>query len=60
MMFEHDFYIASFYYKTKEYWAAKQRLVKMIPAYPYIRGKDKVFLYLAKTLIEGLKAHSYP
>jgi outer membrane protein assembly factor BamD len=49
MMFEHDFYIAHFYYKTKEYWAAKKRLLKMIPKYPYIRGKDSVLLYLAKT-----------
>jgi len=49
MMFEHDFYIAAFYYKTKEYWAAEQRFVKMIPAYPYNRQKDKVLWYLAKT-----------
>ena len=49
MMFEHDFYIAYFYYKTKEYWAAKQRLLKMIPAYPYAGKKDNVLLYLAKT-----------
>lgn len=49
MMFEHDFYIAAFYYKTKEYWAAQQRLVKMIPAYPLNRKKDKVLWYLAKT-----------
>ena len=49
MLFEHDFYIAYFYYKTKEYWAAKQRLLKMIPAYPYVGEKDSVLFYLAKT-----------
>jgi outer membrane protein assembly factor BamD len=49
MMFEHDFSIAHFYYRTKEYWAAKQRFLKMIPAYPNIREKDNVLFYLAKT-----------
>jgi outer membrane protein assembly factor BamD len=59
MMFEHDFYIAHFYYKTKKYWAAKQRFLKMIPQYPYIREKDSVLMYLAKTyqhLNEGVEA----
>ena len=49
MLFEHDFYIAHFYYKTKEYWAARQRFLQMIPAYPYSREKDTVLYYLAKT-----------
>ena len=51
MMFEHDFYIAYFYFKTKEYWAAEKRLLKMVPEYPYIREIDKVLLYLAKTYL---------
>jgi len=49
MLFEHDFYIAHFYYKTKEYWAARERFVHMLPDYPYSRRKDTVLYYLAKT-----------
>ena len=49
MLFDHDFHIAHFYYKTKQYWAARQRFVKLIPEYPYVRGKDSVLFYLAKT-----------
>lgn len=48
-MFEHDFYIGHFYYKTGEYWAAKERFLKILPQYPYVKGKDKVFFYLGKT-----------
>lgn len=58
-LFEHDFYIGHFYYKTKEYWAAKERFLKILSDYPYAREKDKVFFYLGKTyhhLNEGEKA----
>lgn len=48
-MFEHDFYIGSFYYKTKKYWAAKERFLRILTYYPYIREKDKVLFYLGQT-----------
>jgi len=48
-MFEHDFYIGNFYYKTKKYWAAKERFLKILTQYPYIREKDKVLFYLGQT-----------
>ena len=48
-MFEHDYYIGNFYYKTKKYWAAKERFLKVISQYPYIREKDKVLFYLGLT-----------
>lgn len=51
-MFAHDFYIGSFYYKTKEYWAAKERFLEILPHYPYVREKDKVFFYLGNTYLQ--------
>ena len=48
-MFEHDFSIGHFYYKTKKYWAAKERFLEILTRYPYARGRDKVLFYLGQT-----------
>jgi outer membrane protein assembly factor BamD (BamD/ComL family) len=60
-MFDHDFYIAHFYYRTKEYWAAQTRFKTMLSDYPYGSARDKVLFYLGKTythLNEEVKAES--
>jgi outer membrane protein assembly factor BamD len=60
-MFDHDFYIGHFYYRTKEYWAAKARFKSMLLDYPYAGARDKVLFYLGKTytkLNEDVKAES--
>lgn len=60
-MFDHDFYISHFYFKTKEYWAAKERFKIMLADYPYSRERDKVLFYLGKTYVqlnEDVKAES--
>jgi outer membrane protein assembly factor BamD len=60
-MFDHDFYIGHFYYRTKEYWAAKVRFKSMLSDYPYAGARDKVLFYLGKTytqLNEDVKAES--
>ena len=48
-IFEHDLYIGNFYYKTKKYWAAKERFLRILTKYPYIGEKDKVLFYLGQT-----------
>jgi outer membrane protein assembly factor BamD (BamD/ComL family) len=48
-MFEHDFYIGHFYYKTKKYWAAKERFIRTLAQYPYAKERDKVLFYLGQT-----------
>lgn len=48
-LFDHDFYIGRFYYKSKKYEAAQERFSKMLDRYPYVRGKDKLLFYLAQT-----------
>jgi len=48
-MFEHDFYIGHFYYKSKKYWAAKARFSEIVTLYPYAKGKDKVLFYLGQS-----------
>lgn len=50
-MFDHDFYIGSFYYKSKKYLAAQERFLRIITQYPYVREKDKVLFYLAQTYL---------
>jgi len=60
-MFDHDFYIGHFYYRTKEYWAAQARFKSMLSDYPYAGARDKVLFYLGKTythLNEDVKAES--
>ena len=60
-MFDHDFYIGHFYYRTKEYWAAQERFKSMLSDYPYAGARDKVLFYLGKTythLNEDVKAES--
>ena len=48
-MFEHDFHIGYFYYKTKKYWAAKERFIRILAQYPYAKERDKVLFYLGQT-----------
>jgi outer membrane protein assembly factor BamD len=48
-MFEHDFYIGHFYYRTKKYWAAKERFLEVLSLYPYVKGMDKVLFYLGQS-----------
>jgi len=48
-IFEHDLYIGNFYYKTKKYWAAKERFLTILTQNPYAREKDKVLFYLGQT-----------
>ena len=60
-MFDHDFYIGHFYYRTKEYWAAQARFKSMLSDYPYAGERDKVLFYLGKTFInlnEDVKGES--
>ena len=60
-MFDHDFYIGHFYFRTKEYWAAKERFKAMLQDYPYAGARDKVLFYLGKTYVhlnEDVKAES--
>ena len=60
-MFDHDFYIGHFYFRTKEYWAAKERFKAMLQDYPYAGARDKVLFYLGKTYVhlnEDLKAEA--
>jgi outer membrane protein assembly factor BamD len=46
-MFEHDFSIGRFYYKTKKYWAAKGRFTDILSQYDFISNRDEVLYYLA-------------
>lgn len=58
-MFEHDFYIGNFYYRSKKYQAAQERFLEILTKYPYVRERDKVLFYLAQTyqqLNEEIKA----
>lgn len=48
-MFDHEFYIGNFYYKSKKYQAAQERFLEVLSHYPYVRGRDKVLFYLAQT-----------
>ncbi|MBW1839402.1 MAG: outer membrane protein assembly factor BamD [Deltaproteobacteria bacterium] len=48
-IFEHDFYIGHFYYKTKKYMAAKERFLKILKHHTHVENKDKVLFYLALT-----------
>jgi len=48
-IFEHEFYIGNFYYKTKKYLAAKERFSTILTQHPYAREKDKVLFYLGQT-----------
>jgi outer membrane protein assembly factor BamD len=60
-MFDHDFYIGHFYFRTKEYWAAKERFQSMLQDYPYGGARDKVLFYLGKTYVhlnEDVKAEA--
>lgn len=48
-MFEHDFSIGRFYYKTKKYWAAKERFRDVLSEYGFISNRDEVLYYLGMT-----------
>jgi len=48
-IFEHDFYIGHFYYKTKKYMASKKRFLKILTHHTHAREKDKILFYLALT-----------
>lgn len=45
-MFEHDYAIGRYYYKTKKYWAAKERFRDVLTSYTFIRNRDEVLYYL--------------
>jgi len=45
-MFDHDLSIGQFYYKTKKYWAAKERLVNTVSQYSFISNRDEALYYL--------------
>ena len=45
-MFEHDFSIGRFYYKSKKYWAAKERFADILSQYSFISNRDEVLYYL--------------
>lgn len=48
-MFEHDFSIGRFYYKSKKYWAAKERFTGVLSQYEFISNRDEVLYYLGMT-----------
>ncbi len=45
-MFEHDYAIGRYYYKSKKYWAAKERFVNLLSQYSFIKNRDEVLYYL--------------
>ena len=52
---EHDLYIATFYFKKKDYPAARNRLHKILSTYPQILWKDRLlFLYFQTYFYEGM------
>lgn len=50
---ENELYIGSFYYKTKEYEAAINRLKSIFTEYPDFSSKDKVHFYLGQAYLEN-------
>lgn len=50
---EHEFLVASFYRKKKEYAAAVGRMKNLLQTYPTYRAKDKVYYWLGWTLTKA-------
>ncbi len=50
-MFEHDYSIGRYYYKNKNYWAARERFLDVLSQYAFIKNRDEVLYYV------GLSCH---
>ena len=50
---EHEFLVASFYWKKKAYRAATERYTSLLENHPAYRQKDKVYYWLGRTLMDA-------
>lgn len=50
---EHDFAVATFYFRRRSYLAAADRLRGLLKDYPRFQGKDRVYYYLGESLVRA-------